>query len=135
MTTPRPEDPTDCEALCYLNCHDCEHHALDAARTPAPDLRAALAYADTHLTGQDAFDYLAAAVAQATEDDTWTRTIGSSEAATTTSAPAKMTGTMKLERLRAAGVITDGTYGPFLDPDKVLAALGSATPEPTLDAE
>jgi hypothetical protein len=35
-----------------------------------------------------------------------------------------------IDQLRAAGVISDGTYGPFLDPAKVLAALRAVTPDP-----
>lgn len=41
------------------------------------------------------------------------------------------TGEVMLQRLRDAGVVTDGTYGPFIDPEKVLTAL-AASPAPTI---
>jgi hypothetical protein len=34
--------------------------------------------------------------------------------------------TTTTDRLRAIGVVTDGTHGPFIDPDKVLALAARA---------
>jgi hypothetical protein len=55
-------------------------------------------------------------------EDEWTRTTGYSGGASTAPDRARMTiQTTNTDRLRAIGVVTDGTHGPFIDPDKVLA--------------
>jgi hypothetical protein len=70
-------------------------------------------------------------------EDEWTRTTGYSGGASTAPDRARMTiQTTNTDRLRAIGVVTDGTHGPFIDPDKVLAlAARVAAPSDALDEQ